>query len=146
VLDNKLLQDIVGHAKRLALGIEVFLIQVVTVVTAQVAEGTSRFDKNLKFAGSFGHCSKEEPFSPRGLCFREDYSGINLAPQGSEKGNTIIPKKLSLISSIFLKTLGPEVGVPSVVSGRLTDAGFSLRGILSQYLGSLLKTAQLLSA
>jgi hypothetical protein len=43
----------------------VFLIQVVAVVTPQVAEGTSRFDKNLKLAGSFGHCSKEPTFLER---------------------------------------------------------------------------------
>ncbi len=57
VLDNVLLQDGVGHAKRLALWIEVFLFQVVTIVTVQVADGANRFGKNLKFAGSFNHCS-----------------------------------------------------------------------------------------
>jgi len=55
VLDNVLLQDVVGHAKRLALWIEVFLLQVVTIVTVQVADGANRFGKNLKFAGSFNH-------------------------------------------------------------------------------------------
>jgi len=35
----------------------VFLIQVVTVVTPEVTERTSRFDKNLKLAGGFGHSS-----------------------------------------------------------------------------------------
>jgi len=63
VLDNILLQDVVGHAKRLVLWIKVFFIQVVTVVTPEVTERTSRFDKNLKLAGSFGHCSKELAFS-----------------------------------------------------------------------------------
>ena len=63
VLDNILLQDVVGHAKRLVLWIKVFFIQVVTVVTPQVTEGTSWFDKNLKLARSFGHCSKELAFS-----------------------------------------------------------------------------------
>ena len=62
VLDNVLLQDGVGHAKRLALWIEVFFLQVVTIVTVQVAEGANRFGKNLKFTGSFGHCS--DPQSP----------------------------------------------------------------------------------
>ena len=57
VLDNVLLQDVVRHAKRLALWIEVFLLQVVTIVTVQVADGTNRFGKNLKFAGRFDHCS-----------------------------------------------------------------------------------------
>jgi hypothetical protein len=57
VLDNVLLQDVVGHAKRLALWVEVLLLQVVTIVTVQVADGANRFGKNLKFAGSFDHCS-----------------------------------------------------------------------------------------
>ena len=57
VLDNVLLQDVVGHAKRLALWIEVFLLQVVTIVTVQVADGANGFGKNLKFAGSFDHGS-----------------------------------------------------------------------------------------
>ncbi len=57
VLDNVFLQDVVGHAKRLALWIEVFLLQVVTIVTVQVADGANGFGKNLKFAGSFDHCS-----------------------------------------------------------------------------------------
>ena len=33
VLDNVLLQDVVGHAERLAIWIEVLLLQVVTIVT-----------------------------------------------------------------------------------------------------------------
>jgi len=57
VLDNVLLQDAVGHAKRLALWIEVFLLQVVTIVTLQVADRANRFGKNLKFPGSFDQCS-----------------------------------------------------------------------------------------
>jgi hypothetical protein len=65
VLDDILFQDVVGHAERLALGREMFLIQIVTVVTAQVAEGTSRFDKNLKLAGSFGHGSRESTILER---------------------------------------------------------------------------------
>ncbi len=55
VLDNVLLQDVVGHAKRLAIRIKVFLLQVVTIVTVQVTDGANRFGKNLKFAGSFYH-------------------------------------------------------------------------------------------
>ena len=56
VLDDVLLQDVVGHVKRFALWIEMFLLQVVTIVTAQVADGASRFYKNLKFTGCFDHC------------------------------------------------------------------------------------------
>ncbi len=52
MLDNVLLQDVVGHAKRLTLWIEVFLIKVITVVAVQVADGANRFGKNLKFAGA----------------------------------------------------------------------------------------------
>jgi hypothetical protein len=55
MLDNVLLQDVVGHAKRLALWIEMFLVQVVTVVAVQVADGANRFGKNLKFVGSLDH-------------------------------------------------------------------------------------------
>ena len=57
VLYNVLLQDVVGHAKRLALWIEVFLLQVVTIVTVKVTDGTTGLGKNLKFAGGFDHCS-----------------------------------------------------------------------------------------
>jgi len=65
VLDDIFLQDVVVHAKRLVFWIEMFLLQVVTVVTAQVAEGTSRFDKNLKLAGSFDHSAKESTILER---------------------------------------------------------------------------------
>jgi hypothetical protein len=34
-----------------------FLLQVVTIVTVQVADGATGLGKNLKFAGSFDHCS-----------------------------------------------------------------------------------------
>jgi hypothetical protein len=57
VLDHILLQEIVGHAKRLTLWIEMFLSQVVTIVTAQIAYGANRFGEYLKFARSFGHHS-----------------------------------------------------------------------------------------
>jgi hypothetical protein len=60
MLDNILLQDVVQHAKHLALWIEVFLLQVVTIVTVQVAEGAGGFNKNLKFAGSFSHGSPSD--------------------------------------------------------------------------------------
>jgi len=55
VLDNDLLQDEVGHAKRLAFRIEVFLLQVITIFTVQVADGADGLYKNLKIAGSFEH-------------------------------------------------------------------------------------------
>ena len=56
VLDNVFLQNVVGHAKRLALRIEVFLLQVVTIVTVQIADRANGFDKNLKFARGLDHC------------------------------------------------------------------------------------------
>ena len=55
VLNNVLLQDVVGHPKRLGLWKEVLFLQVVTIVTVQVANGANRFRKNLKFAGSSDH-------------------------------------------------------------------------------------------
>ena len=57
MLDDVFLQYGVGHAKRLIFWIEVFLLQVVAIATAQVADGTHRLDENLKFAGSFHHGS-----------------------------------------------------------------------------------------
>jgi hypothetical protein len=57
VLNNVLLQDVVGHPKRLGLWKEVFFPQVVAIVAVQVANGPSRFGKNLKFAGSSDHSS-----------------------------------------------------------------------------------------
>jgi hypothetical protein len=90
MLDNVFLQDVIGHAERLALWIEVFLFQVVTIVTAQVADGTNRFGKNLKFAGSFGHCPithlRVERHKAVDLIrtrfFWEEYRGINVVGQG----------------------------------------------------------------
>jgi hypothetical protein len=55
VLNNVLLQDIFGHAENLTLGVEVFLLQVITILAVQVANGPKRFGKNLKFTRSFGH-------------------------------------------------------------------------------------------
>jgi hypothetical protein len=55
LLDNVFLQDRVVHAKRLALRIEVFLLQIVTIVTVQVTEGATGLGKNLKFTGNFDH-------------------------------------------------------------------------------------------
>ena len=55
VLNYVLLEDVVGHAKRLALRIEVFLLQIVTIVTVQVTECANRFGENLKVSGCFNH-------------------------------------------------------------------------------------------
>ncbi len=49
LLADVLLQQIVGHAKRLALRIEQVLLQVVAVAAIQVAGGPCRFGKDLKF-------------------------------------------------------------------------------------------------
>jgi len=57
VLDNVLFEDMVGHAKQLALRIEMFLLQVVTIVTVQVADRATRLGKNLKFMRGLAHCS-----------------------------------------------------------------------------------------
>ena len=55
VLDKVRLQDVVRHAKRLALRIEALLLQIVTIVATQVADGANRFGEDLEFAGSAGH-------------------------------------------------------------------------------------------
>jgi len=55
MLDDIVLQGFVGHLKRLALWIEVFLLQVVAVVAIQVAEGANWFNENLEFTGRFDH-------------------------------------------------------------------------------------------
>jgi hypothetical protein len=91
MLDNVFLQDGVGHAKGLAFWIEVFLLQVVTIVTVQVADGTNGLGKNLKFAGSFNHCPipnlQREYFKAPDLIrtrlFWSDYKWDN--PCGSRK-------------------------------------------------------------
>jgi hypothetical protein len=57
VLDNVLLQERFGHVKRLALRIEVFLLQVVTIVTVQVADRATGLGKHLEFTRGFDHCS-----------------------------------------------------------------------------------------
>jgi hypothetical protein len=53
VLDNIFFQHGVGHAKRLLLRIKESFSQVVTIMTTQVAEGTTGFGEDLEFAGSF---------------------------------------------------------------------------------------------
>jgi hypothetical protein len=55
VLDYVLLQDVLRHAKRLALRIEIFLLQVVTIVTVQIADRADRLYKNLEFSGGLNH-------------------------------------------------------------------------------------------
>jgi hypothetical protein len=62
VLDDVFLQDGVGHAERLASSIKIFLLQVVAIVTGQVAHGANRLDKNLKFAGGLNHCTILNPW------------------------------------------------------------------------------------
>jgi hypothetical protein len=57
VLDNVLLEEVVGHAERLALGIEVLLFQIVAILTVQIAARAGGLDKHLKIPGSFGHGS-----------------------------------------------------------------------------------------
>ncbi len=57
MLDDVFLQYGVGHAKRLIFWIEVFLLQVIAIVTVQVADGAKGLDEDLKFAGSLNHCS-----------------------------------------------------------------------------------------
>jgi hypothetical protein len=94
VLDNVFLEDGVGHAKRLAFWIEVFLLQVVTIVTVQVADGANGLGKNLKFAGSFNHRSFPNPRGEylkapdliRTRFFWSDYKWDN--PCGSRKKET----------------------------------------------------------
>ena len=111
VLDNVLLQDGVGHAKRLALWIEVFFLQVVTIVTVQVADGAYRFGKNLKCTGSFGHCSnpnlrveRHEAFDLiRTRFFWVDYSGINVVGQGRRKSEGTV-----MILCIYLPFEGKD--------------------------------------
>ena len=55
VLDNIFFQDVVGHAEYLALWIEVFFLQIITIVTIQVADRAGRFGKNLKITRSLRH-------------------------------------------------------------------------------------------
>ena len=49
------LKDIVGHAEGLALSIEVFFLQIITIAAREVADGACGLGKNLKFAGCFDH-------------------------------------------------------------------------------------------
>ena len=63
VLDNIFFQHGIGHTKRLLHGIEESFLQVITIMTAQVADGTTGFGEDLEFAGSFGHRSaSNSPF------------------------------------------------------------------------------------
>ena len=55
MLDDVLLEDVVGHAERLALRVEMLLLQVVAVVAIQIADGADGFGKHLKFARSSDH-------------------------------------------------------------------------------------------
>ena len=96
ILDDVLLQDVVGHVKRLALWIEMFLLQVVTVVTAQIAGRADRFCKNLKFTGCFDHFSipnlrikgHKAPVLTYACIVLKECRGINDAGQGIRKKKT----------------------------------------------------------
>src|SRR5512136_784115 len=57
VLDNVLLQERFGHVKRLALGVEMLRLQVVTIVTVQVADRATGLGKHLEFTRGLAHCS-----------------------------------------------------------------------------------------
>src|SRR5262249_38532521 len=49
LLDDVLLQQVVGHAKRFGLWVEQLLLQVVTIVAVQVTDRSHWFGKDLKF-------------------------------------------------------------------------------------------------
>lgn len=55
VLDYVLFQNVVRHAKRLSFWIELSFLQVITIVTVQVANGADRLHKNLELSGSLSH-------------------------------------------------------------------------------------------
>ena len=55
VLDDVALEDIIRHAKSLALPVKFFFLQIVTVTAPEVAGRAGRLDKNLKFTARFGH-------------------------------------------------------------------------------------------
>src|SRR5262249_48632932 len=52
LLDDVLLQQVIGHAKRLGLRVEQLLLQVVAIVAVQVTDRPHRFGKDLKFTRS----------------------------------------------------------------------------------------------
>src|SRR5215510_3212517 len=49
LLDDVLLQQVIGHAKRLGLRIEQFFLQVIAIMAVQVTDRPYRFSKDLKF-------------------------------------------------------------------------------------------------
>jgi hypothetical protein len=55
VLKDVLFKDIVGHAKRVFIRIEALFLQVVTVVTTEVADGANGFSEYLIGAGGLCH-------------------------------------------------------------------------------------------
>ena len=49
------LKDIVRHTKGGTLSIEVFLLQIITVMAVEITDRAAGLGKNLKFTGRFGH-------------------------------------------------------------------------------------------
>jgi len=54
MLDNILFQDVVGHPKRLAPWIELFLLKIVAIVASQIADGAGWLGEDLKLTRDFG--------------------------------------------------------------------------------------------
>jgi hypothetical protein len=57
VLDDVFLEERFGHLRRLTLRVKKRCLQVVTIVTVQVADRATRLGKNLKFTRGLAHCS-----------------------------------------------------------------------------------------
>lgn len=55
VPDDIVFEKRIGHTKRFNRGMEGLLINVITILTVEIAEGTYGFCENLKVTGSFGH-------------------------------------------------------------------------------------------
>jgi hypothetical protein len=55
VLDDIFLQQVVRHAEGFAVGIQPLLVEVVTVLAVQVADGTGRLHKDLELTRDSGH-------------------------------------------------------------------------------------------
>jgi hypothetical protein len=74
LLDNILLQQVVGHTKRPGLWIEQLLLQVVTIVAVQVTYCPYRFGKDLKFTRGLD-CHSVLPYAGVSLM------GMDVSPQ-----------------------------------------------------------------
>jgi hypothetical protein len=57
MLDDVLLEEAVGHPKRLTRRVQVLLLQVIAVAAIQVADGAARLRKYLELAGRLGQRS-----------------------------------------------------------------------------------------